>query len=513
MNVTLSNRFSVVDYLVEKYRVIVFAIYVILMALVVSKHEPWMDEAQAWLLAKDVGIKELLIKYLRYEGSPGLWHLILMIPAKLGFPYYTINIISAIFSAIGVWLFLRYAPFPMLIKILYPFTFFVFYQYGVVARSYCLISPLLFLIAITYNKKMDNPYFFVLLLCLLANISAHTFLIAGSIAFIHFIDVVQEWKSLEAKSKIKHGIALFIFGIMACIVIYIIKTPPDQIFANQVNLDFINFCRSTQWMIGGSMVISEFSRLKIFPIASIAIFVITIHWLGKNNAALLYILPLLLLSTLFALKYKNFWHQGVLFLLWIFVLWISFEKYRKTELNLFARSVIGCIGVVLAVQCFWCIKAVSYDLSNSYSGSYSLATFIKKNNLDKEKIYVSGWRNISVLPYFPKNIFYNHNSGSNHRFWNWSIYNVTSMGASEKVIDTIECEQPGVVIFASDHIPTRYRIDLPGYNPVRFFKGYLYWKTGLLEPECYLVFRKQKEEPEKIVHENKVAAKKNKSLK
>jgi hypothetical protein len=203
----------------------------------------------------------------------------------------------------------------------------------------------------------------------------------------------------------------------------------------------------------------------------------------------------------------------VLFLLWIFVLWISFERYRNTVSHpLSAKAVIGSLGVVLAVQFFWCIKSVAYDLSNSYSGSYTLARYIKRHNLDKEKIYVSGWRNISVLPYFSKNIFYNHNGGSNHRFWNWSVNNVTSVGATEKIIDTIECEQPDVVIFASDHIPSRYRIDLPGYKSVAFFKGYMCWKTGLLEPECYLVFRKEEEELEKIVYEDKGAATKTKSF-
>src|SRR5436853_2707169 len=104
MNITITNRFSVFEYVQERYQVIVFAIYVTLLAVAVSHHEPWMDEAQAWLLAKDTSFKELFLKYLRYEGSPGLWHLILMIPAKLGLPYFSINILSAIFAATGVWL-------------------------------------------------------------------------------------------------------------------------------------------------------------------------------------------------------------------------------------------------------------------------------------------------------------------------------------------------------------------------------------------------------------------------
>lgn len=514
MNISLTNRFSVIEYVKERYQVIVFAIYVTLLAIAVSHHEPWMDEAQAWLLAKDTGFKELFIKYLRYEGSPGLWHLILMVPAKLGVPYYTINILSAVFAASGVWLFIKYAPFPALIKILYPFSFFVFFQYGVVARNYCLISPILFLIAINYNRKKEHPYLFVLLLCLLANISAHTFLIAGSIAFVHFIDVIKSWKTFDVRTRTHQLTSLFIFGLIALLVIFMVMTPPDQIYAGYINWDLLNLWLVTKRMIGGSMIMNEYSHFPwLFGTVCMAIFAISVIWFFKNKLGLLYLMPLILLSILFGIKYRNLWHQGVLFLLWIFVLWLSYEKYRNVQLAGLAKAVMAGIAVVLTVQIYWCVDALGYDLYHNYSASHSVAKYIKANKLDKEDIYISGWKNISILPYFSKNIFSNHNNGSKHRFWNWSVNNVTSVGASQEVLDTIECLQPEVVIFASDHIRSKQKIELPGYKAVAFFKGYLCWKTGLSEPECYLIFKKDDEqEPEKIVYENKSSANKNKTV-
>jgi hypothetical protein len=517
MNIALTNRLSAFDYIKERYQVIVFAIYVIFLAIAVSHHEPWMDEAQAWLLAKDTSFKELFIKYLRYEGSPGLWHLILMFPAKLGLPYYSINILSAVFASLGVWLFLRYAPFPTFIKVLYPFSFFVFFQYGVVARNYCLISPILFLIAINYHKKQQHPYLFLLLLCLLANISAHTFLIAGSIAFVHFVDIIKDWKNIDTRTRMHQIIALFLFGLIALLVVFIIVTPKDQIYAGYINWDLKNLWLVSKRMLAGSLIMDEYTQFPwLFGIVTTAIFTTSVVWFYKNKLGLLYFMPLILLSMLFGLKYRNLWHQGVLFLLWIFVLWLSFEKYKKERLVGLSKAVIAGLGVVLAVQVYWCIDAVSYDINYNYSASYSVAKYLKANKLDKENIYISGWKNISILPYFSRNIFSNHNNGSNRRFWNWSVNNVTSVGASKAVLDTIECLQPGVVIFASDHIPRKQKIELPGYKPVAFFKGYLCWKTGLSEPECYLIFKKdpiddEDQGREKIVYENK-SGNKNKSL-
>ena len=506
MNITSRERFSFFSYLQTNYQTVVFVVYIILLSIAIAHHEPWMDEAQAWLLAKDLGVKDLLIKYLRYEGSPGLWHLILMIPAKLGLPYFTINIVSGIFSSAGVWLFLRYAPFPPLIKVLYPFSFFVFFQYGVVARSYCLIAPILFLLALTYDRKNTHPFRFILLLCLLANVSAHTFLIAGSIAFLHFIDVIKNRKDFDSRLLKRHLFAIAAFGLVALLVIFIVMTPPDQIYAGSMNWGLDNFIWVTKRMTGGSLVLNEFGNFYwLSGVLSLGVFIVTVIWLSKNKMSLLYLLPLLLLSILFAIKYRNWWHQGVLFLLWIFVLWISYERYRDSPRRPFARTLLGAICFVLAVQVYWCIDSLAYDLTHNYSASRTVAKYIKAKRLHKDKIYVSGWRNISILPYFPKNIFYNHNSGSPLRFWNWSVNNVTSVGAEPPILDTIGCEQPATVIFASDHIPGGKRIELPGYKATAFFRGYLCWKTGVIEPECYLLFTKKTEEEKRADMEKSLA--------
>ena len=49
-------------------------------------HENWRDEAQAWLLARDLSIPELF-EQMSYEGHPCLWHLLLMPLVRLGLPY------------------------------------------------------------------------------------------------------------------------------------------------------------------------------------------------------------------------------------------------------------------------------------------------------------------------------------------------------------------------------------------------------------------------------------------
>lgn len=477
----------------NRFLLFVFAVYLILLAVSVSKHEPWMDEAQAWLLAKDAGVVELFVKYLRYEGSPALWHLILMIPAKLGLPYSTINILSAAFSACGVFLFVRYSPFPLIIKTLFPFSYFVFFQYGVIARSYCLISVLLFLIAVNYAEKIRRPFVFILLLCLLANVSAHTFFISGAIASVHFWDVLKARKRLDKKTKIRQASALLIFALMSIVLVLILLPPPDHFVAGENNWSASNFIAVCKIAVSGALVLDELSgTIRLQFNASLVVFFVTLLWLRRKKLTFLYLLPLLFTLAFFAVKYRNFWHEGILFFLWIFVLWISFEKDENNEPSKLKNSLVGLISAVLAVQIYWTICAASYDFSRNYSGGYAVAEFIKTNRLENKKIFASGWKSIAVLPYFEENIFYNHNDGANRRFWRWSASeNRTALGIGADVRQAIENKRPDIILIASDHIETNAVIEIEGYRLAEIFEGNLCWKTGIYEPDFYWIFYKQ----------------------
>ena len=78
---------TVADCLRRHYRVVVFAVYLAVVIVTMAFHEPWFDEAQSWLIARDCPYRDLLLVRPHYEGHPPLWWLLLSIPAKLGVPY------------------------------------------------------------------------------------------------------------------------------------------------------------------------------------------------------------------------------------------------------------------------------------------------------------------------------------------------------------------------------------------------------------------------------------------
>lgn len=65
-----------------------FGLWLILVGIIQQHHEPWADESQAWLLARDLELKTLWFHELRYEGTPGLWHTIPTTYFHQGLPLY-----------------------------------------------------------------------------------------------------------------------------------------------------------------------------------------------------------------------------------------------------------------------------------------------------------------------------------------------------------------------------------------------------------------------------------------
>jgi hypothetical protein len=292
------------------------------------------------------------------------------------------------------------------------------------------------------------------------------------------------------------------FGLLCGLVVLTLLPPPDHIFARWFPFKFIDFIELNARMFGAAFTVDEFSsHLWWQGIAAGAVFIGSLVWFHKQKLMWFYLLPMLLIFCFFALKYRNVWHQGVLFYWWLFVMWLSFARFTRTygQTNRMYMVIQALMLVVMITQINWALKTVWYDIQYSYSASRKVANYIKNNKYDQKCIFVSGWKSISILPYFDGNIFYNLNNGSEKRFWNWSSYNNSHTGASKSVMATIRHTKPDLVIFASHYIPNNHKIDLEGYAVAGLFKGFLCWKSGKIEPECYLLFTRLKEVKSKKV--------------
>ena len=61
-------------------------LFVVLSVVLFVYHEPWYDEIQAWMVASDASVGEMIWHLPHYEGHPPFWTLLLALFAKTGVP-------------------------------------------------------------------------------------------------------------------------------------------------------------------------------------------------------------------------------------------------------------------------------------------------------------------------------------------------------------------------------------------------------------------------------------------
>ena len=86
-------------------KLLIIGLFLIFSILVAGRHEHWSDEAQSFLLARDNSFLEIF-KYIKYEGTPPLWVLVIKIFILFGGTYKTFYILPIIFNTMGLVLLL-----------------------------------------------------------------------------------------------------------------------------------------------------------------------------------------------------------------------------------------------------------------------------------------------------------------------------------------------------------------------------------------------------------------------
>lgn len=449
-----------------------FGLYLTLVAVGVSRHEPWFDEAQAWLLARDLDFVTLMTRALRYEGTPGLWHALLFAAQKAGAPYVSVSVLGALGASVGAFLIFRYSPFPLLLRCLLPFTFFLAFQYAVVARSYNLMLPLLFSLAILHPRRRSRPFQVAACRVALSQLSLHGLIISSAL-------VVHEgagWIRRRERPSRAQLVSLMLFGVSGLVIAWQLVPPRDLGAAYRFYWGWDRF----------AIVSVDFLHASIAEsgLVSEAVLAVTLVWLFRRRQLTLYLLPATLVLSIFAFRYANVWHQGIIFALWIFALWVSFDRRtRPAEPSLLRLEALTSAGLllVITIQLVWTVKTYAYDIRRPYSGSLALSQFLKTLDLNGARIHIDGFKPVAALPYFDRNIYANLNGGENRSYWVWSSSN-RLLTDPQSVWDG----QPDLAILTRP-IHLEQEKPRPGYRDLTRFPGGLYWKTRIYEPDTYRI--------------------------
>lgn len=432
-------------------------------------HEPWADEAQSWLLARDASVAELWTRLLHYEGTPGLWHTLLHVLQRCGLHYRGLNIFSAVIGCAAVFVLMRYAPFPAWVRLLLPFTFFLAYQYPVIARSYSLLPLLTFVAAVLLvMRPSPAPFWLVSMLVLMAAVSVHGFAMSAAIS------VYVVWRTGWNWPSKKRAIAAAAVYVVCLILLASAAWPAkDVIFPVHVNA-----ASGRVLQVSGLMFRQAFAGNSILTAAALAL---SLPFLWKGGGLGLFVLVSVSLCAVSSVVYWQPWTQGLLFLGWVAAIWISANRTAPGPAPAIA------LAIVIACQLYWSARSMYYDWHQSYSGSRDAAQYIGSGACT-DRVAGLGYSTTALQPYFPRNIFVNFDRG----FWDWSSRNRT-----EEASLFFSTARPDCVVVGYKAAREQERrvglLNRAGYDSIRRFPGNLFWEDRIYEPESFEVYKRARD--------------------
>ena len=504
-------------------------------AVAVWFHEPWADEAQAWLIARDLGLRGILHQ-MGYEGSPPLWHLLLWALTRLHLPYAALGIVSLILVVSGMYIWLRWSPLPAPVRLLVPFAFYFQYQYAVVARSYALSTFLAFAAVALWRAKPVRIIPFGLVVALLAQTSMYGFMIAGGIscafAWESFKDFRKHRLSLTQIFKI---FVAGIFVLASAAIARSLATPfPDCSFKAATQLQKGNPFGSIARALGGIPELSTalglnmswgLSLLLLFTIwviaakkstfllPSIATLVVAYQMSTGNitffgiGASL--ILLILVLSWFFAVKqpacalpfiftvlamglvWSRPWHYGMALTAFLISVWAAWPAGPSPEFESPIRILAISLAVLLVIQLPSTAETVRAEVQGPYSGARAAAEFLRPY-VGSRPIYCVNFYGTGVQPYFDRNIFANWPAA----FWTWSTGRASE---SNRILNESPPNNAIIVIptggQASLKLATskfaRAQLLKRHFLRKREFCGAQFWLGRVSEYECYEIYERQ----------------------
>lgn len=491
MNRVSENRFF-------KSRIVLFfmlGLFLVISVALLFFHEPWRDEAQAWLIARDAGGIPQILTIAHYEGSPILWHVLLSVLAIFKFPYFSMSILHLLIAFTAVIMFYWYAPFQRYQKMLFIFGYFILYEYTIIARNYALTVLLLFIAAVLYKKRFDNPGAYLTTIFLLANTNVHSYIISIILLFMYGYEYFIP--KIEGDKKRRANVMAFgiVVGILLTLLIPLLQLLPAHDlhlgyarwntdmssvhFAVIPNAAFSAFIPVPQLRLDFWGTKLLFALSPFLVVLGLPLFLLSLlPLIYKKIPFLMYMASALALFTIFFFKLAGgMRHFGLLYIVWIFFLWIAtyypedsfFTKRLNTFLDSrknFIHSISSLFFVlILLIHIFASVVAISYEIRAPFSHAHDVAQFLMSDEDITDTIIATYQSSVasSILPYFSSDYrFYclEYNDYCSFMVWNRDLSeaNTETVIASLKIFEEIEPEKKHILILTDENYSVNLNI-------------------------------------------------------
>lgn len=361
----------------------VFLLYCAVVAATVLHHEPWRDEADSWLMSRDAPVSRMW-SYFRHAGHPALLHLLQLPLARGGAPYGAMGALNALVAAAGVAIFLRRAPFPLWLKVLFPFGVVPLFEYGVIARDYALAFALLMATLAVMTGARRQRLATGVCLALLANAHALSLGVAATLAALWaFVDLRPDFVQREPRLRRRAAAALAVAGLGILLSAAQLVPPEDprvRVGAGLAAGSLVSFSTAFFPVAAGSSNVRPVANLAVCA-AGALLGVLVLLFLSRHRAILAwYAVSVAGLSLFFITKTRPFFRHDTFFLLiTLAALWLAQARSRtapRTDpLRLAVWSMLGLSFLVSAVVG---VRRAAHDIRKPFSGSREAAALLER---------------------------------------------------------------------------------------------------------------------------------------
>ena len=393
--------------------------------LLMQRHEPWRDETRPWIYARDYPMLDYILTRQFYGSSYPLemTHIVPSLLFNLGLPFASYALTNVLVMFFALTLLVFYAPFSKLQKFLFIFSYYLFYEYNIIARSWSYGILFFFCLAVLYKNRFKRPILYNLFLFLFALSHIYTFIFAAILAAVYYYELFQNVFREKKESFTKtHGICLLLLFSGFFYIFYPTINPqnvPAEFSAWNTEISIHHLGAVPTAVIDAYLPVPKLqinfwqSRGISRALYGLPLFLLTmLFFIRKPTLLLLY---LALCSSLFAVLFVRticaFRHHGLLFIIFIYCLWVA-KEYQESNFTIkwhVNTKVLNAILVVLlSIQVIAAGIASYYDWTYDFSSAERAASFLKKGGYLTDQSFIASYPSVemsSILvrtPEYPK---------------------------------------------------------------------------------------------------------------
>jgi hypothetical protein len=380
------------------------SLFAVLLALITSKHEMYLDEVQPWLWVRSAHSLLPPVQHLRYESHPALWVVLLYVASRISSAVVAMQCVNFLLAVVTAWMILSVRSLPIVVRVLIVFGVSFFFTTGVLARDYMLAT--LFLIASARCLLAHPQRRWPAMVFLACAINSHFLAIpvAASI-FIWLYLLMPEMNLASAKAKFKERgfwTALVVEAI-ALIVCYITVRPAkDMSMRLGLNggslLDYVVLGVGRIWHYYLPISVNADSSIRnsaLTPVAYVDVLVTLLLWIvalsvlpGRRSRYFMITASVFwITATVATVRVPLVTHACFVIVSYIIAILVNRPEDR-TGAWLPPYAADPVLLVLLAIQVSICIQYCVNEWSKPFSAGKAVAEWIEREGLTGHPLVV-----------------------------------------------------------------------------------------------------------------------------